>query len=117
MTMKTKDTLKVFAIWAGVLLAVFAVGWLILANTAAMGRVFSPIFEQTRRETFETSKAYRDGMAQELRALQIEYIKADAQLKPALARVILHKAAGVPEDALPSDVRAFVASIQPRQSF
>jgi len=108
---------KSIAAGIAVLFGIVLVGWFMMANTAAMGRIFGPIFEQTRRETFETSKAYRDGMAQELRALQVEYIKAEDSLKPALARVILHKAAGVPEDALPSDVRAFVASIQPRQTF
>lgn len=101
--------------WIAGLLAVILLGWVLMANTALMQKVFGPIMEQTRRETFETSKAYRDGIAQEVRALQIEYLKADADLKPALARVILHKAAGVPEDALPSDVRAFLASIQPKR--
>lgn len=100
--------------WIGGIVAIILLGWVLMANTALMQRVFGPVMEQTRRETFETSKAYRDGMAQELRALQMEYIKAEADLKPALARVILHKAAGVPPDALPSDVRAFLASIQPK---
>lgn len=73
--------------------------------------MFNPQFEQVRRDTFEQSKAYRDGMAQELRALQIEYIKADEKIKPALAAAILHKAAGVPQDALPYDLFVFIKGL------
>lgn len=85
--------------------------WLITGNMLLMQKVFNPQFEQVRRDTFETSKAYRDGMAQELRALQLEYIKADPTIRPALATAIKHKAAGVPEDALPTDLLIFIKGL------
>ena len=88
-----------------------ALGWGLTFNQLGMQSFFNPKFEQVRRETFETSKAYRDGMAQELRGLQIEYIKADPKVQPALAAAIKHKAAGVPDDALPSDLALFVRTL------
>lgn len=93
------------------ILIVITIIWVLTANGLILQKVFNPQFEQVRRETFETSKAYRDGMAQELRALQIEYIKADPAIKPALASAIKHKAAGVPDDALPYDLSVFIKGL------
>lgn len=93
------------------LIGLIALGWALTANQLALQSVFAPKFEEVRRDTFETSKAYRDGMAQELRALQIEYIKADEKIKPALASAIKHKAAGVPADALPHDLALFIKEL------
>lgn len=104
-------TLKTIGIWVGGILAFLAVIWLLAGNSLMMQKFFNPAFEQVRRDTFETSKAYRDGMAQELRSLQIEYIKAEPAIKPALATVIKHKAAGVPEDALPQDLSIFIKGL------
>ena len=105
--------LKEIGIWVAGILAVLVVVWVIAGNNLAMMKVFAPATEQVRRETFEQSKAYRDGMVQELRSLQIEYIKAADDVKPALAAAIRHKAVGLPEDALPNDLRVFIQSIRP----
>lgn len=105
--MKIKELLP----YVAGLLAVVAAIWLITGNTLLMQKVFNPQFEQVRRETFESSKSYRDGMAQELRALQLEYIKADPTIKNALAAAIKHKAAGIPEDALPTDLQLFIKGL------
>lgn len=94
-----------------VLAILIGLGWLFTGNTLMLNKVFAPKFEEVRRDTFETSKAYRDGMAQELRALQIEYVKADEKIKPALASAIKHKAAGVPSDALPYDLSIFIKEL------
>ena len=99
---------------AGIVLGIAVVvglGWLFTGNALFLKSFFDPKFEQVRRTTFETSKAYRDGMAQELRALQIEYVKADERIKPALASAIRHKAAGVPDDALPTDLAIFIKEL------
>ena len=94
-----------------VLCFLMGLGWLASGNTLLLNKVFAPKFEEVRRDTFETSKAYRDGMAQELRALQIEYVKADDKIKPALASAIKHKAAGVPPEALPYDLNTFIREL------
>lgn len=86
-------------------------GWLLTGNHLAMSKVFNPEFEQARRDTFEQSKAYRDGMVQELRAMQFEYVKADPAHQAGLASVIRHRLAGFPTDALPADLQLFVQQL------
>lgn len=89
------------------LVGLTALGWFVAANNLAMMKTFAPATEQVRRETFENSKAYRDGVVQELRSMQFEYMKADDAHKAGMANVIRHKMAGVPEDAIPYDLQAF----------
>lgn len=91
--------------------AVIAAGWILVANHLAQQKVFAPQFEQVRRETFEQSKAFRDGAVQELRSLQIDYIRADAEVKPALAAAIKHKAAALDDHAMPQDLSTFIKEL------
>lgn len=93
------------------LVALIALIWLFAGNGLAMMKVFAPATEQVRRETFENSKAYRDGMVQELRAMQFEYMKADDAHKAGMANVIRHRVAGFPEDALPYDLKTFIQEL------
>ena len=103
--------MKAFGLGALALLGIIALGWIFTGNALWMTRVFAPRAEQVRRETFEQSKAYRDGMIQELRAMQFEYIKADDTRKAGLANVIRHKIAGFPEDAIPEDLQQFLKEL------
>lgn len=103
--------MKAIAITAAVILALIALGWIFTGNDLMMQKVFAPAREQVRRDTFETSKAYRDGVVQEIRAMQFEYLKADDAHKAAMGPVIRHKLAGVPADALPSDLQQFVVEL------
>ena len=91
--------------------ALLALGWIFEGNDLAKKKVFAPATESVRRETFENSKAYRDGMVQELRAMQFEYMKADDVHKAGMANVIRHRAAGFPEDAMPSDLKTFIKEL------
>jgi hypothetical protein len=88
-----------------------AVGWLVTANDLAIKSVFAPKYEQVRRETFEQSKAYRQGQVQELENMRFEYIKAAPEHKAALASIIKHRAADIPENALPSDLNNFIKEL------
>lgn len=104
--------MKAFGISILVVLVLFALGWALMGNDLAMSKVFAPAQEQVRRETFEQSKAYRDGMVQELRAMQFEYLKADDDAHRAgMAAIIKHKIAGFPEDAIPSDLQKFIKEL------
>ena len=58
-----------------------------------MFKYFAPKMEQVRRETFEQSKAYNQGMIQELQNMQFEYIQADSIHRAMLSSTILHRAA------------------------
>ena len=75
-------------------------------------KTFDPKYEQVRRETFEQSKAYRDGMVQELQNMEFQYLQADEAHKKALADIILHRTAAVPPDALTPELNSFIAQLQ-----
>lgn len=96
----------------GALVATFAVIWLLVANNLGLMQVFAPRFEQVRRETFEQSKAYRQGMIQELQNMQFQYEQASEEHKSALRSIILHRAADFDEYDLPSDLRAFIGQLR-----
>jgi hypothetical protein len=103
--------MKYFGIAVLLLAVLLGLGWLFAGNELAMMKVFAPAKEQVRRETFENSKAYRDGMVQELRAMQFEYMKAEDAHKAGMANVIRHRLAGFPEDAIPSDLQTFIKEL------
>lgn len=111
---KSLSTFRNIAGGLAIFVAVVGGVWFLAANHLALRAVFAPANEAVRRDTFEQSKAFRDGMIQEIRAMQIEYLKAEDVVKPALASAILHKAAQIDEAALPQDLRTFINSIKPR---
>lgn len=72
---------------------------------------FAPKYEAVRRQTFEQSKAYQQGVVQELQNMQFEYIKANPEQKIALASIIKHRAAGVDPSILPNDLYVFIKGL------
>jgi hypothetical protein len=106
-----KDFFKGAALITGFIAFIVGIGWFAAGNNLALQKVFAPAHEQVRRDTFEQSKAYRDGAVQELRAMQFEYLKADPAHKAGLAAVIKHRAVGVPADALPYDLSLFIKEL------
>jgi hypothetical protein len=87
-------------------------GWAIQGNDFFLTKYFAPKYEDVRRETFEHSKAYNQGMIQELDNMRFEYVKASPEHKQALASIILHRAADYDEDKLPSDLRNFIRDLR-----
>lgn len=105
-----------FAFLIVVVLLVVAAGvgiasWMARAGHLAQESVFAPAHEQVRRNTFEGSKAYRDGVVQELRSMQFAYLQAAPEHRAGLASVIRHKVAGVPVDAIPLDLQQFIQEL------
>lgn len=107
-----KDTLKVFGCVLAMFVVLMGVGWLVQGNDFFLYKVFAPKYEAVRRETFEQSKAYNEGMVQELQNMQFEYVKASPEHKQALASVILHRVAQYDVNKLPPDLRAFVEQLR-----
>jgi len=95
-----------------ILVGMLALIWVVRGNDFFLYRTFAPKYEQVRRDTFEQSKAYRQGMVQELQNMQFEYVKAAPSQRDALASVILHRAADVDEGVMPADLRSFVAQLR-----
>jgi len=89
--------------------------WAVQGNDFFLTKYFAPKYEASRREAFEESKAYNEGMAQELRHAQLEYAKAKPDQKDAMASVILHSLAGYDTTKLPSDLQQFVRELEARQ--
>lgn len=75
-------------------------------------KTFAPKYEQARRETFEQSKAYNQGMIQELQNMQFQYVQAKPEQKEALAFIILHRAADFDENQLPADLKIFINKLR-----
>jgi len=74
--------------------------------------IFAPKYEQVRRETFEQSKAYNDGMVQELESMRLDYTKANDEQKAALASVILHRSAAYQCERMPYDLCQFIQQLK-----
>jgi hypothetical protein len=100
------------------LFAVFMLTWVLQGGDWFMYKFWAPKYEQVRRETFEQTKSFRQGMIQEIRKSQREYASADTQSKKdAIASYILHSTADFPEEEMPSDIRGFMSDIRSSKKF
>lgn len=108
--------MKEFASWvAGLLLvAICLIGaaWFVQGNNFFMYQYFAPKFEQVRRETFEQSKSYNQGIIQEIQNMQFEYEQTDETHKTALRSIILHRVADYDLSKLPQDTRIFIEQLK-----
>lgn len=86
--------------------------WVVQGNEFFLYKYFGPKTEAVRREIFEESKAYNQGMIQELQNMQFEYIKAGDKEKVALASIILHRAADYDTKKMPADLRQFIEKLR-----
>ncbi|MCX6795603.1 MAG: hypothetical protein NT165_02685 [Candidatus Falkowbacteria bacterium] len=107
-----RNFLKGVGIFIGVLVAFAIIGWFAAGNEFFMFKFFAPKTEQVRRETFEQSKAYNQGMIQELQNMQFQYEQADSAHKTALGSIILHRAADYDETKLPADLASFIQKLK-----
>jgi hypothetical protein len=94
-----------------VLLLVF-IGWVARTASYSQDSVFAAKEEALRRSVVEESKAYNDGMAQDIQRMEFEYLQADDRHKLGLGAVILHRTAAYNLDRLPPDERAFVLQLR-----
>lgn len=91
---------------------IFGLTWAVEGNDFLLYKYFAPKEEQVRREVFEQSKSYNDGMVQELYSMQRDYVMAkNDEQKAALRSVILHRVSSYDQSKLPFDLRQFIASL------
>ena len=83
-----------------------------MGNSFFLYQYFAPKTEQVRRETFEQSKAYNQGVSQDISNFQQQYIQADASQKDALASLIIHRYADYDLSKLPPDQRSFIEKLK-----
>lgn len=91
---------------------IFGLTWVVQGNDFFLYQVFAPKYEGVRRQTFEQTKSYNQGMVQELQNMQFQYVQANDEQKQALASVILHRAADYDESKMPPDLRTFVQQLK-----
>jgi hypothetical protein len=91
-----------------VLLIGFGGMWIAEGNNFFMYRFFAPKQEAVRREVFENTKSYNEGMAQEIMQAEIDYAKADKDGKAAIRSVVNHRTAGYDTSRLSPDLQKFV---------
>jgi hypothetical protein len=104
-------------VWMGLgtlILVVFVglIGFAIQGTDFFLYRFFAPKYEEARRKTFEESRAYNEGVAQELRSAQLEYLRASPDQRKAIASIVSHRLAGYDLNRLPSDVYGFAVQMQ-----
>lgn len=75
-------------------------------------KFFATKYENARREVYEETKSYNDGVVRELQNFMIEYYTHDEVGKQALKSVILHRAADYPTERLPKDVQRFINKLK-----
>ena len=105
-----KTGLSIVAVIVGFL----GLTWLLQGNNFFMYKVFGLRYEQTRRQIFEQSRAFNQGMVQELENMRFEYIKANPEQKQALASIILHRASGynLNDPIVPGELRVFLSQLR-----
>lgn len=96
----------------GVLIILIVGGFLVQGSDFIGYRFFAPRREAVRRQVFEESKAYNQGMIQELQDMHFQYVQATPDQQLALRSIILHRVVDYPDDRLPPDLRSFIAQLR-----
>lgn len=95
------------------LLLSLGISWAVQGNDFFMYKVFAPKYEAARRQTFEQSKAYNEGMAQELSSAALSYARAGTrEQRQAICSYALHTAADADRNRLSGDVVEFLSKCQ-----
>lgn len=82
-------------------------------NATAYGnyKFWAPKQEQVRREVFENTKSYRDGLRRDFDNLYLQYQEEkDPNTQAAIKSVMRHRADGVDPDFVPDNVRNLLRS-------
>jgi hypothetical protein len=107
-----KDTFKITLAAILGLLVVAAVAIFFQGLDFGLFKTFAPKYEQVRRDTFEQSQAYNEGMRRDLENLRDQYLAAsDPASKAALRATFIHRAEGYPNQ-LPADLESFYQSLR-----
>ncbi len=79
---------------AAALVIIVGLGWVLQWNNVLQLGFFAPRYEAVRRNTFEQSRAFNEGMQQELQRMRQDYLTApDANARDAIKSIVLHRVA------------------------
>jgi hypothetical protein len=94
------------------IVGLLGISWVAEGNEFFLYKFFAPKNEQVRRETFEQTKSYNQGMIQEIQNMQFQYYQAKPEQQAMLADIILHRVADYDINLLPLNTRSFVISLR-----
>ena len=109
------DFFKVIGACILCLVLILAMSWIFSGNDFFLYKFFAPKQEAVRREVVETSKAFNDGMIQELQSMQIDYVKGTDSQKDAISSIVVHRYSNYNDRNLGGDLRSFVSECKSRQ--
>lgn len=106
--------MKIAAAVGGIFVLLFGLTWVVQGNDFFLYQFFAPKYEAVRRDVFEQTKSYNQGMIQELQNMQFEHAKAKPEQKDALASVILHRTAdfNLNQAQVPDNLRKFIEQLR-----
>ena len=74
---------------------------------------YAPRYEEVRRQTFEQSRAFNEGMSRDIQNLIANYYAANSDAgKQAILATINQRLADVDQSKLPPDVRQFLSEVK-----
>lgn len=107
-----REIMRVVLGTLGVLIVAAVLAFALQGTDFFLYKVFAARQEAVRRDVFEQSRAYNEGMRQELQNMAFQYAQADDAHKSALASVILHRVADYDIGKLDPDMRSFVERLR-----
>jgi len=105
---------KIVGIFLLLFVAGMAIDWIATGNDFFLYKFWAPKQEAVRRQVFEQTRSFNQGMIQELQNMQFQYVQADDAHKDALASLILHRASGynLNDPDVPADLRSFIQKLK-----
>jgi len=105
--------MKKLLIVLGILISIFILGFTLQYYSIWNYRFFEPKKENAKREVFEQTQSYVEGMRQDALKLRMEYLKAeDTDTKKIIKNTIVHKFANFDENKLEPELRDFIHSMK-----
>lgn len=81
------------------------------ACTSAEKATFGAVDQEIDRRNFERSQSYREGLRRDFDELMLQYAKARSDdERTVVLSTLRHRVAGAPPEAVPDDVKKFIAS-------
>ena len=110
-----KNVFAGLAIFIGFFLVIFIIGFAAEGTNFFLYKFWAPKQENVRREVFENTKSYKQGMQQDVENFAFQYAQADSSAKQALAAVILHRVADYDINQLSPEMKEFISKLRRQQ--
>lgn len=95
----------------GVIFLIGLAGWGIHACNTVEKATLGAVDQEVDRRNFERSQSYREGLRRDFDELMLAYSKAKSDdERAAILSVLRHRVQGAPPEAVPEDVKQFLAS-------